>query len=76
MTITNPSVKDCVSGRVHFVRYQSRELWYRCDNGFMFPVPVDDTGEAAFNVEDKGIMFMRWIRRQLDVIRQAAEAQG
>lgn len=73
---TAPTVKDCVSGRVYFLRYQSRELWYVCDNGFIFPVPIDDTGDAAFYVEDKGIMFMRWIRRHLEVIRLAVEAQG
>jgi hypothetical protein len=72
-----PTVKDCVIGdkKVVFVRYQSDELWYRCENGFAFPVPRYDTGDAAFLAEDKASLFMRWIRKHITFLEGArAEA--
>lgn len=57
------NVKECVKGKVTFQYYRDGELWYECENGFKFPVPVTDTGGAVFLREDKGILFMRWIRK-------------
>jgi hypothetical protein len=56
------TLKDCVKGRVHFQYFRDGKLWYKCDNGFMFGVPTNDAGGATFLPEDKGILFMRWIR--------------
>jgi hypothetical protein len=56
-------IKECVSGKVRFQYYRDNELWYECDNGFRFPVPINDTAGAVFLNEDKGILFMRWIRK-------------
>lgn len=44
------NIKDLVKDKkVKFLYYRSKELWYEVDGtGFRFPVPVDDTGEAAF----------------------------
>ena len=72
-----PTVKDCVLGdkKVVFVRYQSESLWYRCENGFEFPVPRHDAEEATFLAEDKASAFMRWIRKHLAFLEGArAEA--
>lgn len=68
-----PNVKDLVTSgkKVTFVRYQSGSLWYRCDDGFEFPVPIDDTGDAAFLPEDKAIIYMRWIRKHLSYLAKA-----
>lgn len=68
-----PTTKDCVldGARVTFVRYQSGQLWYRCDNGFEFPVPVSDTGDGAFMPEDKASMYMRWIRQHIAMLQVA-----
>ena len=62
------TVKDMVKGdkKVHFLYYRSKELWYRTDDGFVFPVPIDDTGDATFLNEDRAILFMRYIRKQLE----------
>lgn len=67
-------LKDCVKGQVHFEYFRDGALWYRCDNGFLFQVPITDTGSdmnvsATFPAIDKGIFYMRWIRKELD--RQA-----
>ena len=60
------SIKNYVTGKVKFLYYRKGELYYQCENGFIFPVPIDDTGDASFNSEDKAILFMRWIRKSLD----------
>lgn len=58
-------IKDCIKGKVTFQYYRKGELYYKCENGFVFPVPIDDTGDASFNAEDKAMLFMRWIRKAL-----------
>lgn len=61
-----PNIKDCVKGTVKFLYYRAGELYYQCDNGFVFRVPIDDTGTAAFKAEDKSMLFMRWIRKEIE----------
>lgn len=60
------SLKECIQGTVKFQFYRCSELHYRCKNGFTFIVPISDTDDASFNAEDKGIFFMRWIKKALD----------
>ena len=49
--------------QVHFQYYRDKELWYETDDGFLFPVPNSDIGNATFNKDDKAILFMRYIRK-------------
>jgi len=67
------NVKEMVSGGkvVKFLRYQRNELWYETGCGFQFPVPIDDTGDAAFLPEDKAMLFMRWIRKHIAMLEEA-----
>jgi hypothetical protein len=59
---------------VHFMFYRSGNLWYIIDDdGFEFPVPITDCGDAVFLAEDKAILFMRYIRKQLQVVEKARE---
>lgn len=58
-------VKDQV---VKFNYYRDGELWYTTWDGFLFPVPVSDAGGATFKAEDKAIMFMRYIRKQVESV--------
>lgn len=64
------NIKELVSDgkRVYFEYYRKGELWYKCDNGFMFPVPINDTGDGTFQKEDKAMLFMRYIRKQLESV--------
>lgn len=64
------STKAHIQGNVTFVRFQAGNLWYRCADGFEFPVPVSDTGEATFLAQDKGIFFMRWIRQHVALLAE------
>lgn len=58
------NIKDLVKDqRVQFQYYRDKELWYKTTNGFLFPVPISDVGNATFLAEDKAILFMRYIRK-------------
>lgn len=62
------TLKEMVKGKtVRFRFYRDFELWYQTEDGFEFPVPINDTGTGIFRAEDKAILFMRWIRKQLAV---------
>lgn len=73
-------IKDLVKdNRVQFEYYRDNKLWYNVmkrtgDNKsteiFIFPVPINDIGNATFNREDKAILFMRYIRKYLEVIEK------
>lgn len=63
---------DGAPRKVRFVRYRAGNLWYVTDSGFEFPVPVSDAGEATFLAEDKAPLFMRYIRKHLETIKEAA----
>lgn len=75
---TIPELKDVIGeGKyVSFLRLEGADLWYRCDNGFEFSVPLHDTSGAVFNARDKSIFFMRWIRRQIDFWRETEKAKA
>jgi len=40
-------LKERVKGEVTFVRYQNNVLIYSCEDGFEFPVPLEDA--KAYN---------------------------
>ena len=58
-------IKECIKGQVTFEYYRKNEFWYKCENGYMFPVPLEDIGDATFMAKDKGLLFMRYIRKHL-----------
>ena len=66
------SVKDIVKDNaVRFVRYRNGMAFYAVSvcayaQSFMFPVPIEDVGDATLHAQDKAIVFMRYIRRALE----------
>lgn len=72
------TIKEMVSDgkKVRFVRYFDQQLWYETEEGFEFPVPVEDIGNATFLAEDKAILFMRYIRKHVDLLTRAALEQN
>lgn len=69
-------VKNCT---VKFNFYRDGQLWYEvvgAPTPFEFPVPVTDIGNATFRCEDKALLFMRYIRKQIDFINSVAGAKG
>lgn len=71
MTPNIPKIKDEVidNKKVNFAFYRSGNLYYTTDSGFLFPVPISDIGEATFLAQDKAILFMRYIRKQIEAIQ-------
>lgn len=68
-------IKSMIEGKqVTFVRYQNHELWYVTECGFEFPVPLSDTGNAAFMSKDKAMLYMRWIRKHIAMLDAARQA--
>lgn len=63
------NIKKLVQEEVIFQYYRKGELWYKTSvSGFMFPVPVSDTGDGTFLTRDKGMLFMRYIRKATNAI--------
>ena len=58
-------LKRHIKGKVKFKYYRDNQLFYKTESGLTFPVPIEDIGNATFLAEDKGILFMRYIRKFL-----------
>ena len=71
------TLKALVSGdkRVHFQFYRKGELWYKTDDGFEFAVPVSDAGDGVFLASDRAMLFLRYIRKQLE-LNEKGRAEG
>ena len=69
------SVKDMVrDGKlVEFQYYRKGNLFYKTECGFLFPVPIGDTGDGQFNRTDRAMLFMRYIRKEVAAREKAAE---
>jgi hypothetical protein len=72
------SLKEMVSGnkKARFVFYRDKALHYETEDGFIFPVPIEDAGSATFGAEEKAILMMRYIRMQMAALLLAKEAQN
>jgi hypothetical protein len=60
--------------QVRFSFYRDGQLWYETECGFRFPVPIEDAGTATFLAEDRAILFMRYIRKQMAVVKDASNS--
>ena len=67
------SLKEMIvnNQKVRFSFYRDGQLWYVTECGFQFPVPIEDVGTATFLAEDRAILFMRYIRKQIAVVEKA-----
>ncbi len=66
-------ILDLVKGKkARFRFYRDGIFMYETEDGFQFPVPADDIGSATLFAEDKAILFMRWIRKQLECKNSAS----
>jgi hypothetical protein len=61
---------------VKFAFYRDGELHYVTECGFLFAVPINDIGNATFLAEDKAILFMRYIRGQIELVEKARAEQA
>lgn len=54
--------------KVLFNYYRDGSLWYTTEFTELFPVPIEDIGNATFNKEEKAILLMRYMRKWNDNI--------
>jgi len=63
------NIKDIVKDNtVHFLKYRHQVVYYTVaydGTDYMFPVPLDDVGDATLNATEKAITYMRYIRKAL-----------
>lgn len=65
---------DHIKGAVVFQYYKDGSLWYKTEyTNLLFPVPVADVGTATFLLTDKGILFMRYIRKWIQSLKEGKE---
>ena len=71
-TVPTLSLKDMVSDnkKVNFAYYRDGQLWYQTEDGFIFPVDINDIGNATFLAQDKALLFMRYIRKRINSISE------
>jgi hypothetical protein len=62
------TLKQRVQGNVNFTHYFDGSLWYVTEDEFSFPVPISDIGTATFLACDKAILFMRYIRKHMELL--------
>lgn len=62
--------------KVRFSFYRDQELWYKTEDGFEFPVPLYEIGNATFMAEDRAILFMRYIRKHMEMLDKARKEQA
>ena len=70
------NIKEMVSGdkTVQFKFYRKGNLYYSTQDGFVFPVPIEDCGDATFKDSDRAMLFMRYIRKEIE-LRESSEPQ-
>ena len=59
--------EDRTKKTVSFVKYFDQNLWYETEDGFEFAVPIEDIGTATFFAKDEAPLFMRWIRKHIEM---------
>jgi hypothetical protein len=64
------NIKEIVKEQfVTFHKYRHQVIYYTVPyqgEQYMFPVPLDDVGDATLNGVEKAITYMRYIRRAID----------
>lgn len=70
---------DLIKNKIaRFKYYRDSQLWYEIEldtpqNIFMFPVPIDDIGNATFNKTEKAIHLMRYIKKWKVILEETME---
>jgi hypothetical protein len=72
-TLNTRTIKEMVENnqKVTFKFYRDGQLWYATECGFEFPVPISDAGTATFFAADRAILFMRYIRKHMEFLKES-----
>lgn len=57
-------VKSCVTNGalVDFQYYRAGQFYYKTVLGDIFPVPLEEVGDATLNSTDRAALFMRYMK--------------
>ncbi len=70
------SIKEHIQGQAIFQHYQDGKLWYKTSTtGLLFPVPIVDLDNAKALSVEKGMFFMKWIKKWLKEVENARKEQ-
>jgi len=56
--------------KVHFFFYREENLYYKTECGFVFKIPIADTGNGTFGAEESALQMMRWLRPAIDEVNE------
>lgn len=59
--------------KVRFFFYREENLYYKTECGFVFKVPIADTGNGTFGAEESALQMMRWLRPAIDEVNKEEE---
>ena len=62
------NIKECTKSPVRFDFLRENVAYYRTVNDDLFAVPLSDLGNATLKAEDKGIYFMRYMRKHNEML--------
>lgn len=76
MSVIKQMVRD--ENQAEFAYYRDRQLWYEVmymddmmmPHKFLFPVPIEDIGNATFGRAEKALLMMRYIRKHLKTLEE------
>jgi hypothetical protein len=64
------NIKNIVkNNEVYFLYYRHQMMYYGVDvdgQKFVFPVPLEDVGDASLFATEKAITYMRYIRKAME----------
>jgi hypothetical protein len=68
------NIKNMVENgkKVKFISYREGEFIYSTECGFEFPVPLADIGKATLLAEDKALLFLRYIRKHVEMLKSSS----
>jgi hypothetical protein len=59
-------LRECVAGQPTFQFYRGGHLYYKTENGLLFPVPASDISDVTLTQTDRTLVFARHISAFLE----------
>lgn len=63
-------ILKCSKSTIRFAYFRDGSLWFRTVEDDLFPVPVEDVKGTTIYAFDKGIFFLRWMRKYNESISE------
>lgn len=68
--------------QAEFEHFHDNNLWYKVffmndemvSETFIFPVPIEDIGNATFGRTEKALLLMRYIRKHMKTLEETNES--